>query len=221
MRGLAPGAGSTTSEPLRAASCLCLFLAIAADALLSQGKSVLMGSREKGGRRSASVRGVFFVFRRSAITLSCACDVLQGSSRTTRKSQQGKMRMFVIGVVLVDVAVVIVKGLTPKVSNTFARCAPECIKGCDRSHLPHPCILNVAVDTIRTRPACHQERKPRIPQRTPDKSTSSFGPCFTEEVTVSSKAGVARPPAPSLFCPNKSSKVPSRKRAGGRGLSEW
>ncbi len=47
LRGLAPGAGPTTSEPLRAASCLCLFLAIAADALLSQGKSVLMGSRDK------------------------------------------------------------------------------------------------------------------------------------------------------------------------------
>eukprot|EP00903_Cladosiphon_okamuranus_P011658 g10966.t1 len=47
LRGLAPGAGPTTTEPLRAASCLCLFLAIAADALLSQGKSVLAGSREK------------------------------------------------------------------------------------------------------------------------------------------------------------------------------
>lgn len=47
LRGLAPGAGPTTTEPLRAASCLCLFLAIAADALLSQGKSVLVGSREK------------------------------------------------------------------------------------------------------------------------------------------------------------------------------
>lgn len=48
LRGFAPGAGSTTLEPLRAASCLCLFLAIAADALLSQGKSVFVGSREKG-----------------------------------------------------------------------------------------------------------------------------------------------------------------------------
>lgn len=49
LRGLAPGAGATTTEPLRAASCLCLFLAIAADALLSQGKkSVLVGgSRDK------------------------------------------------------------------------------------------------------------------------------------------------------------------------------
>ncbi|CAM9550175.1 unnamed protein product, partial [Scytosiphon promiscuus] len=56
LRGLAPGAGSTTSEPLRAASCLCLFLAIAADALLSQGKSVLMGSREKGTIKKKSWR---------------------------------------------------------------------------------------------------------------------------------------------------------------------
>eukprot|EP00752_Nemacystus_decipiens_P002088 g1998.t1 len=47
LRALAPGAGPTTTEPLRAACCLCLFLAIAADALLSQGKSVLVGSREK------------------------------------------------------------------------------------------------------------------------------------------------------------------------------
>lgn len=51
LRGLAPGAGPTTTEPLRAASCLCLFLAIAADALLSQGKSVLVGSREKSERK--------------------------------------------------------------------------------------------------------------------------------------------------------------------------
>ncbi|CAM9623507.1 unnamed protein product [Ectocarpus sp. 4 AP-2014] len=57
LRGFAPGAGSTTSEPLRAASCLCLFLAIAADALLSQGKSVFVGSREKGSSKKKTWRG--------------------------------------------------------------------------------------------------------------------------------------------------------------------
>ncbi|CAM9879088.1 unnamed protein product [Ectocarpus sp. 6 AP-2014] len=57
LRGFAPGAGSTTSEPLRAASCLCLFLAIAADALLSQGKSVFVGSREKGANKKKTWRG--------------------------------------------------------------------------------------------------------------------------------------------------------------------
>lgn len=51
-----PGAGPTTSEPLRAASCLCLVLAIAADALLNQGKSLQVGARDKSGTRKKTWR---------------------------------------------------------------------------------------------------------------------------------------------------------------------
>lgn len=47
LRGMRPAAGPTTTKPLRGASCLCLLLAIAADALLNKGKDVLVGSRDK------------------------------------------------------------------------------------------------------------------------------------------------------------------------------
>lgn len=52
MRGLRPGAGRSTSEPLRAASCLCLLLAIAAETFLNHGKAIsAKNTRDKVGLR--------------------------------------------------------------------------------------------------------------------------------------------------------------------------
>lgn len=48
LRSLRPGAGPSTSEPLRAASCLCLLVAMAAETFLNHGKpAVMKNNREK------------------------------------------------------------------------------------------------------------------------------------------------------------------------------